>query len=315
MESIKLTLNHIDDYITQLSTNSNTDDITIEELLSVKNNYVHLRWIFQECEKIKEKIEQIDAKYVEIVSPLIADINPLSYKYDDWGEIAKHDNITSRLSMLMVSDDSQQITTDQFEESVPSVSNEQCVDSIVQPRTEQAKKIETKTVGLYKYIYAGKEILIPAVQQLDDIPSSIYYYYGDDRYKKGIYTRINDNTIVEIPIHVDVVSENTEMKHFTIRCSEGNKCNKWKCSFQHPGGEYKKIGYKVRCPSRPRFSGMSTFESDVESISYEDVRLCLMYSLTDIFCSMVWCQRFGADKSLVMTDIQICDDYEDPFRK
>jgi hypothetical protein len=293
------------DFIKNLS--NDIDEITIEELSSVKNNYTHLLWISQECTNIVNYIEKIKIKYVKIATPLVSDIENISNKYNNWSEIIKRDNITNKLSELLITNQCE-INSDQFEDLADT---KQCqIES-----SADFLLIKNKNIRNYKYIYAGKEIIIPSVFNLDDIPPSIYYYYGDDIHAKGIYTRINVNTIVEIPIFVDVISESIEMKHFTIKCTEGVNCKKWKCSFQHPGGEYKKIGHKVRCPSRPRFSNIDTFESDVNAISYEDIRLCLMYSLTDIFSSMVWCQRFDTDQTVILNDIQICDDYKDPFKK
>ena len=264
------------------------DIISIKDLSAIKNTYVKLLWISQNINLMQEQICTMTEKYGDLMKPL-SDIKNISKKYDDWCDMVECENLSDQLNEISGKD---LISTDDFTENAPS----------------------EEEVNYYKYIYGDREIYLPIVKSLSDIPQNIYYYYGDDSNKKGLYTRIGNNVVVEIPINVDVVSENIEMKHYTIKCSDGKNCTKWKCSFQHPGGEYKKIGYKARCPSRPGFSNPRTFSADSNLVTYEDMRICLMYNLTDIFSIMMWFNKFG-NCNHIMKDIQICDEYTNPFSK
>ena len=191
--------------------------------------------------------------------------------------------------------------------------------------TPQLINIDENIIGEYMYTCGGVDIKIPVINSLDNIPKCMYYYYGDEnsresefsnKYERGIYMKISDKVIVKIPF-IDVIPDNIEFSKKKIsKCHNGKECSYWKCMYAHNGVPYNKIGYKNRCPSNPGFSNKDTLNSDIKKVAYEDIRMCLMYSMSDLFSIFAWCQKYEdkIDKDIIITNLEICDDYENPFK-
>lgn len=283
LEILKSKVTELHEYSSKL----NIDNVSLNELSNICQKYQAIKWLFQEIENIRNIAIMAKERMEHVMTPMMTNITLLSKNYDDWGELTKQHNITKKMSLLMIN------------------AAEPPADLI----KDKSKNTGQKT---YKYVFAGKEIVLPIIETLSNIPPSIYYYMGDENYDKGVYMRISNNTIAAIPDKLDVITENSDIRQ-TTKCKNGKNCDMWHCTFQHPGGEYRKIGHKSRCASVPKFSNYDTFSKDISIVTYDDIRMCLLYSLSDIFCSSIWCQRSG-NNNVILTDLQICDDYKNPYK-
>ena len=170
--------------------------------------------------------------------------------------------------------------------------------------------------GIHEYkCDDGAKINLPVIDSIENIPENIYYYYGkDDIKKRGIYSRISNNIIVKIP-NITVIPENLDhYKYMTVKCNR-DKCNNWNCTYVHPGMPYNKIGYTRRCPSESKFSNTNTLKKDLSKVNYEDIRICILYLITDLFAINLWCHHpnYKIKKSLIIDDIELCGNFKNPF--
>jgi len=184
----------------------------------------------------------------------------------------------------------------------------------------------SEIVGEYSYNCSGFKMLLPIIKSLDNMPQNMYYYIGDKKNKKGIYSRISKNVIVKVPM-VETVSEGAEnSRQMIIKCNRWDKCTFWNCTYAHPGVPYNKIGYIRRCPSCPNFSNFDTLKIDIKIVEYEDIRIDLMYSMSDLFAIRGWCQyqndleqnsnvsnEKNSGKIMIWDNLEVCGDYKNPF--
>jgi len=184
---------------------------------------------------------------------------------------------------------------------------------------QECKNTSPIIIGEYSYNCLGFNMLLPVIKSLNDIPQNMYYYYGDKKNKRGIYCRISSDVIIKIPM-VETIPENIEnSRQMIVKCNRGDKCTFWNCTYAHPGVPYNKIGYIRRCPSCPSFSNYESLKTDIKFINYEDIRICIMYSITDLFAVNVWCQdqnkQHDSDKKekMIWNNLDICGTYKNPY--
>lgn len=176
--------------------------------------------------------------------------------------------------------------------------------------------------GIYEYIGEdGLKTNFPIIDYIENIPPSIYYFYGKDNIeKRGLYTRISNNTIVKIPNKINVIPEDSDNYKFaTVKCiyetNSNEKCRKWNCTFAHSGIPYNKIGDFRKCPSVPRFSNTNTLKKDIITVNNEDIRKCMLYCVTDLFAINAWCQKseHKIKNNIIIDDIELCGHYKNPY--
>lgn len=178
-------------------------------------------------------------------------------------------------------------------------------------------------IGEYSYNCSGFKMLLPIIKSLDDIPQNMYYYRGDKKNKRGVYSRISDRIVIKIPM-VETIRENADnSRQMIVKCNKGKDCTFWNCTYAHPGVPYNKIGYVRRAFSCPGFSNIDTLKTDIKIITYEDIRICLMYATTDMFAVRGWCQDqeqqninpndSSSGKLVVWDNLDICGTYTDPL--
>ena len=201
---------------------------------------------------------------------------------------------------------------------IPLQNNEQ--------QSKNHQSIENDSIiGEYDYNCSGLKITFPIIKSLDRIPNNMYYYYGDKNNKRGVYTRITDEILVKVPL-VETISENLEnSRQMVVKCNKNDECRFWNCTYAHTGVPYTKIGFIKRAPSCSGFSNFESLKNDIKAISYEDIRLCLMYSITDLFSIKAWCQHYFNEnkdqyfqenrvvKDTIWKNIELCGNYSDPF--
>lgn len=187
-----------------------------------------------------------------------------------------------------------------------------------------SSSVTNHVVAEYMYNCEGLKMILPVIDSLKNIPCNMYYYYGDKKNKRGVYTRISDRLVIKVPM-MDTVPENTDnSREMIVKCNKGSECKYWNCTYTHPGVPYKKIGHKLRCPSCPGFSNISSLKMDIKDVDYESIRLCIMYAITDLYCVHAWCQdqdniqdqeeiKPNEKNCIIIHDLEICGEYKNPF--
>lgn len=141
---------------------------------------------------------------------------------------------------------------------------------------------------------------IPHVSDLSQIPPAIYY---SDKPTSGLYMRLINNNIVQIPFPEIIDSKKEYNRNHSIKCKWGDKreclIQRQKlakihnsvirtCNFAHSGDQLVKVGYPSRCPTIPSFGNPSTFKDDLKYVTETDVKNMLMYGLNDIIIASTW---------------------------
>jgi hypothetical protein len=166
----------------------------------------------------------------------------------------------------------------------------------------------------------GFECKIPIINKLNEMPSALYWYDGDKQNPKGVYICVSRKFYVQVPFP-NVVNGtkdfnrtcsikckyNTEKECFAARRGLSNRLDSKprECTFAHSGDKYIKIGSLFRCPNMPRFGSHSSLKDDLENLPDCDIKVLLMYSLSDVLLSSLWFQK-QKNKNITFTNIDIC---------
>lgn len=322
-------VNKFDEYIEKIP---DKKTITLNDLQNIKDTYVQLHWIQKKYIILFDNITNVKIKYEKRIDPIVQELeyvitNEISSKYlngenpimditctssnnipincNNWNEKQECYTIIDELVFLR-------------ELGYPGdVNNIDTIkDIIFNPQYSQSTEEDNNTtdkknniIGSYKYNCSGIELILPIINSANNIPPNLYYYKGDETYESGIYCRVGYNLVVKIP-DIVVISDNTDYsKKKTVKCDKIG-CNSRKCNYAHPGESYRKIGYKRRCPSLPRFSNFKTLQQDIKFITFDDIQLMLIYSTTDMLATYIWCQKNEHDvtKTIIMDDIHTCEE-------
>lgn len=190
-----------------------------------------------------------------------------------------------------------------------------------------AKKSEyEQTPILYKDVsnIYGKDIgfncKIPIINKLNEMPSALYWYKGDQTNPEGIYTCLSRKFYIQVPFPnvIDGTKDfnrtcsikckyNTEQECLKIRKDLADRFNSElrDCKFAHIGDKYTKVGTLFRCPNIPRFGSHVFLDDDLENLPDYDMKMMLMYSLSDILLGALWFQK-QKNNSMVLTNIDTC---------
>jgi hypothetical protein len=166
----------------------------------------------------------------------------------------------------------------------------------------------------------GFNCKIPIINKLNEMPSALYWYGGDQKNPKGIYTCLSRKFYVQVPFPnvIDGTKDfnrscsikckyNTVEECLKVRDDLANKYNSdvRDCNFAHFGDKYIKIGTTFRCPNIPRFGNHHFLKDDLKNLPDYDIKMLLMYSLSDILLGSLWFQN-QKDTSMVLTNIDTC---------
>lgn len=169
----------------------------------------------------------------------------------------------------------------------------------------------------------GFKFQIPIINKLNEMPASLYWYNGDDTNHAGIYTCITRGFYVRVPLPNVYDSSQNFNRTGSIKCKNETleECRKIRedlsnrynsdirdCTFAHRGDNYIKVGTTFRCPHLPRFGNHSYIKEDLDNVPDSDIKMILMYSLSDILLTSLWFQKQKehANKNITFTDVDIC---------
>jgi len=348
---VKKIINRLEYYVTD-ECSKNIHTMTMEELEGLKEGYSQVAWMDTVFKSMTNKLQSIKEKYENAVDPIFNEIEcivdngsksdsltdyslkmpgfDIYYKLlnddDSWGENQERIDTISDLISLRKNgypyinniNPLKKILSNPFRYCVGTL-------DVNEIPADNREKVEVKTnyinpdnniIGEYDYECGGASILLPVINSLNNIPLSLYYYYGDQNGNpRGVYIKLSNNVVIQVPM-VNVISEDMENSRLmTVKCNNGDTCNYWHCTYTHHGVPYNIIGYKNRCPSNPGFSNKDTLKSDIEGVDYYSLRMCLLNSLSDLFSVAAWCQekKKNRQKKIIISNLELCGSYPDPF--
>jgi hypothetical protein len=344
---INKVLNRLD-YFIKNECSVDANKMGLNELEGIKEGYTQLIWMESVCKDMIDNIANIKNRYEVAINPVLDNIrytvnnthtlvslnslkipgfhllySPIA---NEWGnEQEKIDVVEEIVSLKIngyphdnkITDPLENLFKNQYRYCVGVVDIQQ-IKHIEQDKHKidnSQKHISLNIIGDYEYECGNMSIKFPIINNIKNIPPSLYYYCGDDvGNERGIYIKLINNVIAKIPM-VDVLPDDKGVKVHTVKCINSKDCKVWYCTFAHDGVPYNKIGYTSRCPSNPRFSNKDTLKEDIYRVDYPSLRLCLLSSLTDLFSIVAWCQEKKTDQSkeIILTDLDLCGDYKDPF--
>jgi len=166
----------------------------------------------------------------------------------------------------------------------------------------------------------GFDCKIPIINKLNEMPSALYWYDGDQKNPQGIYTCVSRKFYVQVPFPnvVDGTKDFNRTRSIKCKYNTTDECLELRrdlatrynykirdCNFAHSGDKYTKIGTSFRCPNIPRFGNHMFLKQDLENLPDCDIKMLLMYSLSDVLLSSLWFQK-QKDASIVFTNIDTC---------
>lgn len=169
-----------------------------------------------------------------------------------------------------------------------------------------------------KNIYTNYKI--PVINDLKELPSSLYWYNGDKTNKSGIYICITKNVFVQVPFPnvVDGMIDSNKTRSIKCKYNTIEECLKIRqelsvlynseireCKFAHTSEQYVKVGNIFRCMNLPRFGNHLFLKQDLDYILDDDIKNVLMYSLSDLLLSSIWFQH-NKKNNIIMNNIDIC---------
>jgi hypothetical protein len=166
----------------------------------------------------------------------------------------------------------------------------------------------------------GFECSIPIINKLNEMPSAMYWYEGDKKNPQGVYTCLSRKFYTQVPLPNVIDGTKDFNRTRSIKCKYNTlaECmvvsqdlaSKYssdvrECKFAHLGDKYFKIGSAFRCPNMPRFGNHAFLESDLENLPDYDIKMMLMYSLSDMLLGSLWFQKQN-NNNMILTNIDTC---------
>jgi hypothetical protein len=179
---------------------------------------------------------------------------------------------------------------------------------------EDNKFILYKTVNLV----GDKNISIPIINNLNEIPPMFYWYKGDKKNKEGIYASITPHFYIEVPFPDLINKSSKNFKHKSIPCKYKtiNQCKEKQlefskiynteirqCNYVHIGENFIKIGSDFRCPNLSSFGSFETLDNDLYSVSLADIKNILFNSSSDLLLILLWYSNHKNLGELVFTNL------------
>jgi hypothetical protein len=158
------------------------------------------------------------------------------------------------------------------------------------------KQINKQPYKTLTYLHSiNYSLKIQNIDNINDIPESIYYFKGNEKFPAGLYIKLLDGNLCRIPFPKIIDSKKDFNRKNTIKCKYEtiDECiyqkKSWNkiCNFGHKGEEIIKIGYPARCPNFPSFGNPNSIKNDIVNIEKSDIENLLLYGLNDIACAMI----------------------------
>lgn len=255
-------------------------DVSINDMNIYKRIVIHMQYLQAfnnqlagSLAVLKELSDETSAHLADVLD----NISCASTKWADQTDFEelKHDIINDQLDRRS-SNDISNIQSNPDQTSAKTSSTLECLPSSLDVE------------GLYELTKSEATWKLPKINSLSKIPPAFYFYDGDSMHERGVYICLSPGIVVHIP-DVRVVPE--ACKHRTAACKDGLECRNYECTFAHPGTPYMKLGIMSRCPGNPTFGDRSSYGSDINSLTENDARMLMLYSLTDLFPIVSWLQK------------------------
>lgn len=178
----------------------------------------------------------------------------------------------------------------------------------------------TKSINNLYGVKLGFTFNLPIINDLDKIPMAYYWYNGDNINAKGVYTRVNYDKCILVPLP-DIIDGTKDFNRSnTSKCKYETKedCvrerglldDKYnseirRCTFAHIGDKYNKICFVNRCASNIRFGCHAHLSNDLNTVSFDNIKNMLLYSLSDNLLGCMWFQK-NKIYNKVIEDIGMC---------
>jgi hypothetical protein len=191
------------------------------------------------------------------------------------------------------------------------------------PDEYKNNKISYKTLNKIYGVRLDFDFKLPIINEINDIPPSLYWYKGDKKYDEGIYMTLNDGVFVKVPFPDTIDYMDTYHKKNTIKCKNKTieECNKFRnsinkynenyvhnCNYLHTGDKILKINNIVRCSTNSKFGKHSCLNKDLENTTYSDIQSLMVYSISDILLNSLWIQKqnnIGNNQQKIIDNIEI----------
>ena len=332
MKFFKSVLNNATEFV------ESNDLKTLDSIKTARSNYCQLQWmkaiIGDMNEKINASIETYDQKIepmIQDVTEVLDDINDRTI-YDMW-DMNYYDNVDGPMPEEIKKswadsadyEDARKHLKAMKDKGYPDINNIRPIKDLKSPTTQiveekfdkeyqpsESEEEPARPTYYHQFETAGASINLPVVQYLDDIKPCFHYYDGDKKHQPGVYMSPFPGVIMQVPF-VSVVPYSMEnSNYYSMKCTAGQKCKNWKCTYAHPGTDYVKIGCVSRCPHAHSFGDKSSIIEDLKAVSIEDVRIVSCYGLNDLFSSALWfAKKIGGPGMRVLHDLEVCDNYTD----
>ena len=290
---------------------NSTNQINIQNAQKLETYSNYLGEIINEIEILQTITHKYASEFLNKANEIRKNIDCCDYKNDDIF-LFKTTTLYKGLSWADVND---------LEEDKENLLT--TVDDIIennQPNNYNINDVLIKSISSIDNIDLGFNIKIPIINRLSEIPATFYWYNGDENNRSGIYVCITDGFYSRVPFPNVIDSTNTNNKVGSIRCKHITTDNCFKvrnelamrynstirsCNFAHTGDSYIKIGTSFRCPQLPRFGNHQCINNDLDIVQTDDIKIMLMYALSDTLLSLVWFQKNNKD-NIIYNNIEMC---------
>ena len=199
-------------------------------------------------------------------------------------------------------------------------------ENLVDEINKKTKELDEKNALKFKDLTEIDNVKIhrlrvPVVSRLDMIPSCMHWYNGDKHVPKGLYLSPYPNMYIRVPF-MNVIDGTKDFNRIgSVKCKNGSKetCRTHRkhlaekfnsqfreCTYAHVGDKYRKIGMNYRSPGMPSFGNFRSLLTDTEKISYKDIKIMMMYALSDLLLCSMWCSANKIKNPVVFHDIEVC---------
>ncbi len=257
-------------------------DISTDDMNRYKNLTVHVKYLENFRTQITAMMEGLMDIHQQATSNVREMIEGAQCTSKNWADITEFEDVKTEISSDQLSGSKEEMLNIQ---SNPD-SRYQKTSGVV-----ECLPASLDIEGIYEMSRGGANWKIPKIREMANIPPAFYFFEGDDMHARGVYICLSPGIVTHIP-DVRVIPESTSnSKHRTAACKDGLECQNFECSFAHPGTPYMKLGIGSRCPGNPGFGDKDSYGPDMDSISESDIRMLLLYALTDLFPAVAWLQK------------------------
>ena len=240
-----------------------------------------------------KKIKKLEKKYKSDPCPILS-IHKELYKNQSWYDITINEERTNNVCNKV----------DRF------------INNIY-----KYEPINYKKLSNIENVNLDFDLKIPIVNRLEEIPPALYWFDGDKNNNAGIYTSISKKICAKIPLPNVIDGSKDFNRACSVKCKNNTKENCYavrkdlsdlynsdilECNYAHNGENYTKIGTTFRCPNTPRFGNHKYLNDDLNNVSENDIKILLMYSLSDVLLSSMWFQK-QKKKGIILNNINICN--------